>query len=144
MPYDPKREILDIKATRVLGKDPIRHMAEIIPQFQPNLRRKIVLFGAESVGKTTLSRRLAENLGGQFFPEYARPYLEMVGNDLSNDKMTDIMNGQRVLQEMSNKISRDKPFSIFDTDLYSTVGYWNVRPAGRSGRSLPLRPSKQG
>jgi HTH-type transcriptional repressor of NAD biosynthesis genes len=39
--------------------------------------------------------------------------------------MTRIAKGQAALQRQGQML-RDKPFIIQDTDLYSTVGYWNL------------------
>jgi nicotinamide riboside kinase len=83
----------------------------------------VTIFGAESTGKTTLARQLSKNLNGRFFFEYARPYLETVKNEITVETMTDIWEGQAALQMASEHFS-PKPFDIFDTDLFSTVGYW--------------------
>ena len=37
---------------------------------------KVVLFGPESTGKTTLSRHLARHYNSVWVPEYAREYLQ--------------------------------------------------------------------
>ena len=37
---------------------------------------KVVLFGPESTGKTTLSRQLARYYNSVWVPEYARDYLQ--------------------------------------------------------------------
>lgn len=37
---------------------------------------KVVLFGPESTGKTTLSRQLARHYNTVWAPEYAREYLQ--------------------------------------------------------------------
>ena len=41
--------------------------------------RTICLHGPESVGKTTIARRLAEHLGGELLDEYGRDYAETHG-----------------------------------------------------------------
>lgn len=43
---------------------------------QPSDLIKIVLFGPESTGKTTLAQQLAEHYNTQWVPEYAREYLQ--------------------------------------------------------------------
>jgi NadR type nicotinamide-nucleotide adenylyltransferase len=122
MPYDPKRELLYTKATDI-RQHPAVHFADIAPEFQYNLRTNITVFGAESTGKTTLSKRLAEYLEAHWFYEWARPYLETVGPDITVDSMTAIWEGQRATQLHSYDFY-DKPYAVFDTDLFSTVGYW--------------------
>ena len=131
-PYDIEREILPIKATRV-REDPLLRFEEVLPEFQEVLKSTITIFGAESVGKTTLTKRLAKELNGHFLFEYARPYLETVSIDITTDSMTAIWKGQNALQKHAQEF-KDKPFIFQDTDLFSTVGYWDFwnmqTPAG--------------
>ena len=48
---------------------------------QPANCVKVVLFGPESTGKTTLSRHLARYYNSVWVPEYARDYLQKKWND---------------------------------------------------------------
>ena len=121
-PYDIDRVINPAKATPV-RKDPLSHFGDIIPEFQPYLRTRVTVFGAESTGKTTLSRELARVLNATWLFEYARPYLEETVNEITPRSMSAIWQGQRALQEHANNISTH-PYIIQDTDLFSTVGYW--------------------
>lgn len=122
-PYDIDRSINSVKATPV-REDPIGHFADILPEFQTYLRTTVTVFGAESTGKTTLSRQLAETLHGHWLFEYARPYLERTVNEITVRSMTGIWKGQSALQRQAVQNLYDKPFVIQDTDLFSTVGYW--------------------
>lgn len=124
MPYDIERSIYPIKATFVRN-DPQLLFDMIIPEFQPYLRKTVTIFGAESTGKTTLSRELSKMASGHWLPEWARPYLETVGSELTTEKMSNIAVGQAALQRQGQMLT-DKPFVIQDTDLYSTIGYWNM------------------
>ena len=122
IPYDPERLLTPTKATDV-RTDPIGNFAQIANEFQKNLRINVTIFGAESVGKTTLSRSLAKLMNGQWFFEWARPYLETVGPDITVASMEAIWHGQKALEIHSHDFY-DKPFAFYDTDLYSTIGYW--------------------
>lgn len=122
MPYDIERELLPGRATMV-RKDPMTNFGMILPEFQPTLRRTITIFGAESTGKTTLSKELAECGDGHWLYEYARPYLMNTSPELTIEAMTSIWQGQFAIQRQG-RLLRDKPFVIQDTDLYSTLGYW--------------------
>jgi NadR type nicotinamide-nucleotide adenylyltransferase len=124
IPYDPARELQNIKATRVRKSLP-DSFDQMIPEFQKYLTKTITVFGAESVGKTTVSRNLASSLHGHWRFEYARPYLEMVGAEVTDAKMYDIFNGQEALQKQARNL-KDKPFVFQDTDLWSTIGYWEM------------------
>lgn len=121
-PYDPGRELYYTKATNIREKLD-EYFDDILPEFQRNVRTNVVIFGAESTGKTTLSKELAASLNGHWFFEWARPYLETVGPDINEFSMKQIWMGQRALQD-STDYFYDKPYAIFDTDLFSTVGYW--------------------
>lgn len=123
IPYDPNRELYYTKATNIR-----EHMTEyfhdILPEFQPNLMSRITIFGAESTGKTTLSKQLSYELNAHWLFEYARPYLELVGPEISVvGSMNAIWTGQKALQGHARNL-RDRALIIQDTDLYSTVGYW--------------------
>lgn len=123
MPYDITRSIYYSKAT-FARNNPRTYFDTILPEFQPSLIRTITLFGAESTGKTTLSIMLAERINAHWIFEYARPYMIETNQIVTTDCMIGIWNGQRALQEHA-KSFRDKPFVIQDTDLFTTVGYWD-------------------
>ncbi|HWT40872.1 MAG TPA: AAA family ATPase [Dongiaceae bacterium] len=124
IPYDPKRELVSARATDVRGNLQ-GNFAEVSESFQHNLRRTITVFGAESTGKTTLSKTLASLLQGEWLFEWARPYLEGTGQDVVDlTAMHEIWHGQFAAEENAEKFAVDKPFIVRDTDLYSTIGYW--------------------
>jgi HTH-type transcriptional repressor of NAD biosynthesis genes len=124
VPYDPYREILQAKGTRVRNS-PARYFSDMIPQFQKYILQTVTIFGAESTGKTTLSKELAKSMNGHFLMEWARPYLETCGTEITTDSMTAIWRGQKALQIHAQRFFQDKPWIIQDTDLFSTVGYWD-------------------
>lgn len=122
MPYDPGRELIHTKATAV-RENALKNFADIAPTFQHNLRTNVTIFGAESTGKTTLSKEIAGLMDAHWFYEWARPYLETVGPEITKESMAAIWAGQTATQRHSHNFY-DKPYAIFDTDLFSTVGYW--------------------
>lgn len=123
VPFDLARDVVESRATDVRD-DPIGTFDRIIPEFQPVLRRTVTVFGAESVGKTTLSRALAASLDGHWLPEWARPYLEQLPDpSVDEERMRIIHLGQRALQRLGSDL-RDRPFVVQDTDLVSTLGFW--------------------
>lgn len=134
MPYDINRELYPCKATDIRENLP-RGFSDILLEFQPTLRRTITVFGAESTGKTTLSKELARKTRGHWLFEYARPYLENTVNEITDETMTDIWNGQYALQKQGQALL-DKPFVIQDTDLFSTVGYWDFWKPGECPKGL--------
>lgn len=86
---------------------------------------KVVLFGPESTGKTTLSRQLARYYNSVWVPEYAREYLQ---NKWNNERKTcepsdllPIAKGQISLEnELAKKTDS---VLICDTDLLETKVY---------------------
>lgn len=92
---------------------------------QPSSCIKVVLFGPESTGKTTLSRQLARHYNSVWVPEYARDYLQDKWN---NERKTcepkdllPIAIGQMALE---NKLAKKTDsVLICDTDLLETKVY---------------------
>lgn len=86
---------------------------------------KIVLFGPESTGKTTLSIQLAKHYNTVWVEEYARPYLQKVWNqERRTCEPQDIMPiayGQMALENRLSK--RADRVLICDTDLLETKVY---------------------
>jgi HTH-type transcriptional regulator, transcriptional repressor of NAD biosynthesis genes len=121
IPFDPNRELTHTKAEDV-RLDPLGNFDMLADEFKPFLQRTITIFGAESTGKTTLGKALTAEVDGEWVFEWARPYLETVGVDINVQSMTDIWHGQYAVEH--NAMNADKPFIIRDTDLYSTIGYW--------------------
>ena len=86
---------------------------------------KVVLFGPESTGKTTLSKQLARHYNTVWTPEYAREYLQKKWNNerktCEKEDLLPIAIGQMNLE---NKLGRkaDK-LLICDTDLLETKVY---------------------
>ena len=86
---------------------------------------KIVLFGPESTGKTTLSKQLARHYNTVWAPEFAREYLQKKWNNerktCESKDLIPIALGQMKLE---NKLAKkaDK-ILICDTDLLETKVY---------------------
>ncbi|AOW21504.1 AAA family ATPase [Urechidicola croceus] len=86
---------------------------------------KIVLFGPESTGKTTLSRHLAKYYNTVWAPEYARKYLQKKwNNERKTCETSDLLPIAIGQMKLENKLSKkaDK-ILICDTDLLETKVY---------------------
>ncbi|MCV6630077.1 MAG: ATP-binding protein [Flavobacteriaceae bacterium] len=86
---------------------------------------KVVLFGPESTGKTTLSEQLARYYNTVWVPEYAREYLQ---NKWNNERKTcepedllPIAEGQMRLE--NDLVTKATDVLICDTDLLETKVY---------------------
>ena len=86
---------------------------------------KIVLFGPESTGKTTLSELLAKHYNTAWVPEYAREYLQDKWNKerktCEPKDLLPIAEGQMRLENTLSKKAND--ILICDTDLLETKVY---------------------
>ncbi len=86
---------------------------------------KVVLFGPESTGKTTLAQQLARHYNTVWVPEYAREYLQNKWNNerktCENHDLLPIAKGQMKLENRLAK-KADK-ILICDTDLLETKVY---------------------
>lgn len=75
---------------------------------------RIVITGAESCGKSTLTEQLSQWLNLPFAAEYARVYLEQNGPDYDLDQLVHLSQLHRHYQQAE---VGDAPLGIFDTDL---------------------------
>jgi len=102
----------------------------VLPEFQPGMMRRVTIIGAAPTGKTTLSRQLAGALPGHWLPEWARPYLEGLPTpDVDDRRMRVIWSAQLALQRSARWL-RGRPFVVQDTDLFSTLGFWEAWDPG--------------
>ncbi|MDB4134688.1 ATP-binding protein [Flavobacteriaceae bacterium] len=86
---------------------------------------KVVLFGPESTGKTTLSRQLARHYNSVWVREFARQYLQ---NKWNNERKTcepsDLIPIARGQIKLENELaSKANKVLICDTDLLETKVY---------------------
>lgn len=92
---------------------------------QPSSIFKVVLFGPESTGKTTLSEQLARHYHTVWVPEYAREYLQAKWNNerttCEPSDLLPIAEGQMRLENELTKKATD--ILICDTDLLETKVY---------------------
>ena len=92
---------------------------------QPANCIRVVLFGPESTGKTTLSRQLASHYHSVWVPEFAREYLQNKWNEerktCEADDLLPIAEGQI---KMENELApKADSVLICDTDLLETKVY---------------------
>jgi HTH-type transcriptional regulator, transcriptional repressor of NAD biosynthesis genes len=83
---------------------------------------RIVVFGTESTGKTTLAERLAERFGEPWAPEFVREFWEQQNGVITADDLDAIARGQLANEE--HAAARAKRVVLCDTDLI-TCTLWN-------------------
>jgi NadR type nicotinamide-nucleotide adenylyltransferase len=85
------------------------------------LIKKIVLFGSESTGKTTLAEALAKHYQTVWVPEYAREYLDNERIVVHLEDVMPIAYGQIRLEE--NIVPGANQFLFCDTNIIETKVY---------------------
>lgn len=102
-------------------------MEETYQQTQSDIVR-IVFYGPESTGKTTLARNLAEHFKTEWVPEYARDLLqekyENTGRACEVSDIRPIVEGQ--LRTENELIRKAKEYIFCDTDPLETYVYAKV------------------
>jgi HTH-type transcriptional repressor of NAD biosynthesis genes len=92
---------------------------------QPSTCLKIVLFGPESTGKTTLAKQLAEHFNTLWVPEYMREYLQekwdAEGEKCTMDDLIPIAEGQMQIENETAKLVNE--LLICDTNLLEICVY---------------------
>ena len=99
-------------------------MEEALKQ-QPSNCIKVVLFGPESTGKTTLSRQLARHYNSVWVPEYARQYLQdKWNNERKTCEPIDLLPIAIGQMKLENELAKKTDtILICDTDLLETKVY---------------------
>lgn len=120
IPCDPYREVYDTRGTEVRSRLPF-DTSEVYEPWVLAKKTNYVFFGQESVGKTTLAKHWAGETGTPFFHEWARPYLETVGSEVTLERMVHIGAAQSIIDAEARNYPALTTFQ--DTDIVSTYGY---------------------
>ena len=84
--------------------------------------KRIVLFGTESTGKTTLAQTLAAHFGEPWAPEFVREFWDLRGGEITEHDLGTIALGQ--IANEDHAVSRAKRVVFCDTELL-TCTLWN-------------------
>ena len=82
---------------------------------------RIVLIGAESTGKSTLTKALASYFNAPFSCEFARDYVTRHQTAVTKEALEEIIQGQLAYE--SNACTKTSPLVFHDTNLLSTSIY---------------------
>jgi NadR type nicotinamide-nucleotide adenylyltransferase len=104
---------------------------------------RVVLVGAESTGKTTLARALAERFGTSWSPEYARAFVTEHGRAMVLEDVAFVGREQIAGEERAIATAR-AGLVVHDTDILSTDvysrHYFGASPAEVEAAVAPRRP----
>jgi HTH-type transcriptional repressor of NAD biosynthesis genes len=137
VPVDPDREVIDISATTVRNSHSVGFVthdgpttfAKVSDVFKPILAKKVVVIGAESSGKSTLTRDLAAQFETSYAPEYGRILSEARQNVLDKEDFIDIVTGQHALNDAAAIASTGIYF--VDTEAFTTYLFGDVYGLGK-------------
>ncbi len=115
---DRARDLVPISGTALRAR-PLTHWRYLPPVVRPYFAKRIVIFGPESTGKTTLARDLARHYDTVWVSEYARGYLNHKGARFEPDDFPLFVAGQHAAEDA---LARQANRVLFcDTDALTTV-----------------------
>ncbi|TGM05276.1 AAA family ATPase [Leptospira jelokensis] len=120
IPIDLKRKHVPISASKI-RENPIQYWEYIPEPIRSYFVKRIVLTGSESVGKTTLTKKLANHFETNWIPEFARQYLEEKPTPMDESDFLPIAKGHLLSEIEAAKNSNGILF--LDTDLLTTKVY---------------------
>ena len=115
-----------------IRKDPIANWRFLLPSAAAGLCRRVAFVGAESTGKTTLSKRLADAFGTDWVYEYGRDYtVEKIAAGTNDHWDTNdfVVIAQRQGQIEDKAALTAGPLLFCDTDAFATA-IWHERYLG--------------
>lgn len=123
VPVDHARNLVPVSGTKI-RKDPLKYWKYIAPIARPHFLKRVCIYGPESTGKSTLTKKLAKHFDTIYCDEYARSLLNFKNGDVVYSDIEKIGRGHKASEEalalQANKIL----FS--DTDIITTLIWSNV------------------
>lgn len=117
--YDVNRTKIKISASKIMG-DYIKYWDYIAETAKPYFVKKICIYGTESTGKSTLTKKLADYYNTVFVPEMAR---EIIEHTESCTKEHLIQIAELHAKSIIDKTKKANKFLFVDTDLTITSSY---------------------
>ncbi|RCS59689.1 AAA family ATPase [Parvibium lacunae] len=117
---DLKRTKINISGTRIRS-NPYLYRQFLSDEVYSSLIKKVVFLGAESSGKTTLAKHLADTYETEWAPEYGRQLWEENGGKLTQSDMLKI--AQKQIEIENKKLLSSNQYLFCDTSPASTLFY---------------------
>lgn len=132
VPVDPKREAIATSG-REIRADVMKRFDDLVSVARPWFVRRVAVVGAESTGKSTLCRRLAQTYGTVLVAEQLRVLADARGGDLDVEAFEIAARAQAAAEDA---LARQAQRLLFcDTDLVS-IHLWSERLFGASQAEL--------
>lgn len=125
VPVDPARQQLPVSGTQLRADvyaRPERLHPVVRAYFQSeDYVQRVVLLGAESTGKSTLTEALGRHLGTAWVPEYGRTLWEQQRGRLDFDDLLRIARRHRALEDEA--LAQARHWLLSDTNALTTLWY---------------------
>ncbi|MGL5012904.1 MAG: AAA family ATPase [Bacteroidales bacterium] len=135
---DKDRKITHVSATMVRS-NPARYWEHVPLSVKPYFTKNILVLGAESCGKSTLARELANIFCTPLVPEMYRSIYKNKGMDFTPKDLTDVASTQMSAQMESQRIAFNKGMVFHDTCCEITKMYLEEYFPNNSGTELALQ-----
>ena len=121
IPFDIPKQLYPVSATTVRN-DLFSNWNYLSKIVKPYFAIKIVIFGTESTGKTTLSEKLVKHYNCSGVKEAGR---DLIANSNSFEFNDLHLVASEHATRIDQKICRESPLIIIDTDIHTTMSYAN-------------------
>lgn len=119
---DLGRKMTNISATQI-RQDPMTHWAQIPASVKPFYTKNVLVLGAESCGKTTMTRELANIMQAPMVPEMYRSIYLNKGMDFTPADLVDVATAQYKASHEAAKHVFNKGLVLHDTCCEITAMY---------------------
>jgi HTH-type transcriptional repressor of NAD biosynthesis genes len=118
---DKERNGINISATKIRN-NLSENWIFLAPESKAYFTKSVALVGAESCGKSTLTKKLAEYFNTTFVPEYGRTFVEAHGQDFNSNDLVHIAKTHSIHADVLKTESNQLFF--YDTEAIVTK-YWH-------------------
>jgi NadR type nicotinamide-nucleotide adenylyltransferase len=134
---DKERDVYSISGTKIRS-NPYKYWEYMLPHVRAYFVKRVCIVGAESTGKTTLSRALAEHFKTPWVPEYGRMHWEArltMGKNFIWDE-GDFVKISEEQNKLEDELAKEaNKILICDTDAFAT-SIWFERYMGYKSKAL--------